>query len=68
MLFNRVAYGNPKLTFVGNSVDVSPREFYSFLPLVVLTLVLGVLPGFVLDGISVSTATLIGRVTSMGSV
>lgn len=67
-LFNRVAYGNPKLTFVGNSVDVSPREFYSFLPLVVLTLVLGVLPGFVLDGISVSTATLIGRVTSMGSV
>lgn len=58
-LFNRVAYGNVKTGFVGVSMDVNRRERRMFLPLVILTLVMGITPSVFLDSIHVSCANLI---------
>jgi len=45
-LFNRLAYGNFKTQFILHSVDVNRREFYCFVPLVFLVLILGIFPEF----------------------
>jgi len=58
-LFNRVAYGNLKTQYVGVSVDLNRRERMMFVPLIIRTLRMGVVPGVFLDSIHVSCANLI---------
>lgn len=58
-LFNRVAYGNVKTMYVGTSVDVNRRERLTFIPLIILTLWMGVRPGLFLDPMHVSVANLV---------
>jgi NADH:ubiquinone oxidoreductase subunit 4 (subunit M) len=53
-LYNRLAYGNAKHTYIGVSVDMNRREMLMFRPLIVLTLVRGVYPSMVCEYMSVS--------------
>lgn len=48
-LYNRVAYGNLKSDYTLIFVDITMREFFIFMPLVVGTIMLGVFPNVVLD-------------------
>ena len=48
-LFNRIAYGNVKLQYFHNIVDLKERELHIFLPLIFFTLILGIFPNFVLN-------------------
>jgi len=48
-LFNRVAYGNLKVQYVGVSLDLIRREWRMFRPLVVLTLRMGLYPEIFLE-------------------
>jgi len=57
-LYNRVAYGNLKTAYVGVSVDVNRRERRRFLPLIVLTLRMGLRPGVFLEPMHASVASL----------
>ena len=58
-LYNRVAYGNLKNSYVGVSVDVVRRERRMFLPLIALTLVMGVMPEIFLDPMHASVGHLL---------
>ena len=48
-LFNRVAYANIKTQYIHQFGDINRREFATFLPLIILTLVMGVYPEIWLD-------------------
>ena len=61
-LFNRISYGNLKTCYVGFSNDLSRREFYVFVPLIFLTLVIGVYPDVFLVPLHVSCQNLINHV------
>jgi len=61
-LYNRLAYGNAKHMYVGMSTDINRREFFMFLPLVVLTLVRGIYPSMVCEYMSASCISLIEHV------
>jgi NADH:ubiquinone oxidoreductase subunit 4 (subunit M) len=43
-LFNRIAYGNLKVQHIKGFSDISKREFFLLLPLIFLTIFLGVYP------------------------
>lgn len=43
-LFNRVSYGNIKVSYIEKFYDLTKREFFVFLPLIFGTLVLGLYP------------------------
>lgn len=59
-MFNRIAFGGSfSLYFKTNIVDVNKREFFILLTLVVFTVVLGIYPAPVLDGLHYSASTLI---------
>lgn len=58
-LFNRIAYGNLKTQYTTKFVDLSPREFFIFLPLLIGTLFVGVYPDFFLTSIHMSVNNLI---------
>jgi proton-translocating NADH-quinone oxidoreductase chain M len=58
-LFNRIAYGNLKTQYTQHFMDLSPREFVTFLPLILGTLVTGVLPEIFLSSIHMSVNNLI---------
>jgi NADH:ubiquinone oxidoreductase subunit 4 (subunit M) len=58
-LFNRIAYGNIKTQYTNKFLDLSPREFLVFLPLVLGTLVIGVYPNVFLTSIHMSVNNLI---------
>jgi len=58
-LYNRLVYGNFKTQFVNYSLDLSRREFFVFLPLLVLTLGIGIYPSFILNPMHVSCAHLL---------
>ena len=44
-LFNRIAYGNLKVQYCKNFLYINKKEFLIFLPLIVGTLVVGLVPG-----------------------
>jgi proton-translocating NADH-quinone oxidoreductase chain M len=48
-LFNRIAYGNLKSSFIKGFCDLNRREFYIFAPLALLTIVFGVYPDPILN-------------------
>jgi NADH-quinone oxidoreductase subunit M len=58
-LFNRIAYGNLKVQYCKNFIDLSKKEFLIFLPLIIATLVLGLLPDTVLSYMHMSVNKLI---------
>ena len=59
-MFNRIAFGGSfSKFFEGNISDVNEREFYILLTLVVFTIILGIYPAPVLDGLHYSVSNLI---------
>jgi proton-translocating NADH-quinone oxidoreductase chain M len=59
-LYNRVAYGNYNLPGTSSfSVDVSRREIMTFLPLIILTLLMGIYPEIFLDPLHAACGNLI---------
>lgn len=52
--YARVVHGMPKPTYVGAMADLNRREFVTFLPLILLTVWLGLKPAAVLDSLSSS--------------
>ena len=53
-LYNRVCYGNLKTQYIKNFVDLNKREFLIFLPLLLGTLLMGILPNIFLLPIHMS--------------
>lgn len=58
-LFNRIAYGNLKIQYTTKFLDISPREFVVFLPLVLGTALIGVYPNIFLTSIHMSVNNLV---------
>jgi proton-translocating NADH-quinone oxidoreductase chain M len=58
-LFNRIAYGNIKTQYTQQFLDLSPREFVTFFPLILGTIVMGICPGIFLSSIHMSVNNLI---------
>jgi len=58
-LFNRISYGNLKIQYLKNYVDINKREALIFLPLVFGTLVIGLYPGIFLSSMHMSVNMLI---------
>jgi len=58
-LFNRIAYGNLKTQYTSKFLDVSPREFVIFFPLILGTLFVGVYPNIFLTSIHMSVNYLV---------
>ena len=59
-MFNRIAFGGSfSKHFESNIVDINKREFFILLTLVVFTVVLGIYPVPVLDGLHYSVSSLI---------
>jgi proton-translocating NADH-quinone oxidoreductase chain M len=61
-LFNRVAFGNIKVQYMNVFSDVNKREFATLLPLIILTLVMGIYPEIFLDFMHVSCANLLSHI------
>lgn len=62
-LFNRIAFGNLKTQYTQRFLDVSPREFMVFLPLILGTLVVGIYPNIFLNSIHMSVNYLVELLT-----
>jgi NADH-ubiquinone oxidoreductase chain 4 len=59
-LFNRIAFGGSfSKYFEANIVDINKREFYMLFTLVLFTVVLGIYPAPILDGLHYSVSSLI---------
>lgn len=58
-LYNRVAFGNLRTDFIKEFSDINRRELAVFLPLIVLTLLMGIYPEIFLDPIHTSVANLL---------
>ena len=58
-LFNRIAYGNLKTQYIKKYVDLNKREFFTFLPLILGTLLTGIYPDLFLNSIHMSVNMLI---------
>ena len=58
-LFNRIAYGNLKIQYVIQFLDVSYREFLTFLHLIIGTLATGLYPNIFLSSVHMSVNNLI---------
>ena len=68
-LFNRIAFaGSYSKYFIVNIPDLNKREFYMLLTLVIFTVILGIYPSPILDGIHYSTTTLIYSTPSLSSL
>lgn len=58
-LLNRIAFGNMKTQYCTKFLDLNRREFLSFLPLIIGTLLLGITPNIVLSPIHMSVNNLV---------
>ena len=58
-LFNRISYGNIKTQYTMQFLDISLREFITFLPLILGTLLTGLYPNIFLSSIHMSVNNLI---------
>jgi NADH-quinone oxidoreductase subunit M len=52
--YARVVHGTPKPQYIKAMADLNRREFFMFVPLILLTLWLGLKPAAVLDSLSSS--------------
>lgn len=58
-LFNRIAFGNLKIQYTKKFIDINKREFITFLPLMIGTLVTGIYPNIFLTTMHASVNGLI---------
>jgi NADH-ubiquinone oxidoreductase chain 4 len=59
-MYNRISFGGSfSKFFVENISDVTKREFFLLLTLVLFTVIFGIYPSFILDGLHYSVASLI---------
>jgi proton-translocating NADH-quinone oxidoreductase chain M len=58
-LFNRIAFGNLKIQYTNKFLDLSPREFIMFCPLILGTLVMGLYPNIFLSCLNMSVNYLV---------
>jgi NADH-ubiquinone oxidoreductase chain 4 len=58
-LYNRVAFGGSYSLHFSSLPDLNKREFVILLTLVIFTVVLGIYPAIILDGLHYSVSTLI---------
>jgi NADH:ubiquinone oxidoreductase subunit 4 (subunit M) len=58
-LFNRIAYGNIKTQYTQHFLDLSPREFITFFPLILGTIIMGIYPTIFLSFMHMSVNNLI---------
>ena len=58
-LLNRIVFGNLKTQYTNKFLDVNSREFMTFLPLLIGTLVIGVYPEIFLSSIHMSVNNLV---------
>lgn len=58
-LLNRIAFGNLKIQYTNKFLDLSPREFVLFIPLILGTLVIGVYPEIFLSSLHMSVNNLV---------
>ena len=65
-MFNRIAFGGSfSKDFRGNIPDVNKREFYILFTLVLFTVILGIYPAPILNGLHYSTSFLIYNVSNV---
>nr|YP_007890737.1 NADH dehydrogenase subunit 4 [Jakoba libera]AGH24231.1 NADH dehydrogenase subunit 4 [Jakoba libera] len=60
-LYNRVIFGSLKLNFASSFEDVTRREVYMLMPLVLLTFLMGIYPSLFLDPMYTSLSTYVGN-------
>jgi proton-translocating NADH-quinone oxidoreductase chain M len=58
-LFNRIAYGNLKTIYFKKFLDINKREAFTFFPLILGTLVMGICPNIFLESMHMSVNLLI---------
>ena len=58
-LFNRIAYGNLKIQYLNSFLDLNKREFIVFLPLILGTFIIGIVPDIFLNSIHMSVNMLV---------
>jgi len=58
-LFNRISYGNLKIQYCKKMLDINKRELVALLPLMLLTVIGGLIPNVFLESIHMSTNKLI---------
>ena len=58
-LFNRICYGNIKIQYFKNHMDLNKREFLVFFPLILGTLIIGLYPKVFLNSMHMSVNMLI---------
>jgi proton-translocating NADH-quinone oxidoreductase chain M len=61
-LYNRTAFGNIRLTYINNFQDIDRREFFVFLPCVILVLLMGIYPEVFLNVMHTSVQNLVEQV------
>jgi proton-translocating NADH-quinone oxidoreductase chain M len=61
-LYNRIVFGNIRLTYINNFQDINRREFFVFLPCIILILLLGIYPEIFLKVMHVSIKHLVNQV------
>lgn len=57
-LWNRIACGNLKIYFIKSFADTNLRELYMFIPLIIVTFLLGIYPEIFLDALHASVKNL----------
>lgn len=60
-LLNRLVFGSLKILYTKTFVDISRREFFSVVPLVFLTFVMGLIPNFFFKYIAFSVLSLLTK-------
>lgn len=58
-LFNRISYGNLKIQYLNNYIDLNKREMFTFLPLIIGTIMIGLYPEIFLSSMHMSVNMLI---------
>jgi NADH:ubiquinone oxidoreductase subunit 4 (subunit M) len=56
-LFNRISFGNLKIQYLNQFQEINRREFTTFFPLIVLTLLIGLFPCLFLEPMHFSVAS-----------
>ena len=60
-LYNRITFGSYS-QYLNYTKDINRREFHLILPLLILTLLIGIMPNLILDNIDVSVTSLLYKV------
>merc|ERR1712159_285788 len=58
-LYNRTAFGNIRLSYIDNFQDIDRREFFVFVPCILLTLIMGIYPEVFLNVMHASVQHLV---------